>query len=372
MVDDTGFPKQGAHSVGVARQYCGQLGKQDNCRVAVSLSVANDHASLPVAWRLYLPEAWAEDPPRRAKAGVPEEIGFETRTAIALGQLRRAREAGVPAGIVLGDAGYGDETDFRVGVSGLDLRCVLGIRPGTRVWPPGHAPLPPAPWSGRGRPPTRLRRGPEHQPVPVNDLAASLPRRARRGVTWREGSRAALTSRFAARRVRPAHRDTLRSEPWPEEWLLIEWPEGAEEPSRCWPSNLPPRVALKDLVHAAKARWRIERDYRELKQGSASVTTRAAAGAASTTTPASPSPPTASSWPSAAFSPLSPASPAAGSRHLRYPKASGRAVPARPERHVPHSIATIRRRPTAGLVRVLPRCPCRLRKQNARKINVTQ
>ena len=266
MVDDTSFPKQGEHSVGVARQYCGQLGKQENCQVAVSLSVANDQASLPVAYRLYLPEGWAADPQRRAKAGVPEEIGFETKTAIALGQLRQAREAGIPVGIVLGDAAYGDESDFRVGVAELDLHYVLGIRPGTSVWPPGRAPLPPAPWSGRGRPPTRLRRSLEHQPVSVKDLALGLPPGAWRTVTWREGSQADLTSRFAALRVRPAHRDTLRSEPWPEEWLLIEWPEGAEEPAKYWLSNLPPRTALKDLVHTAKARWRIERDYQELKQ----------------------------------------------------------------------------------------------------------
>ncbi len=127
IVDDTAFPKQGEHSVGVARQPCGQLGKQDNCQVAVSLSVANDHASLPVAYRLYLPETWAADPARRAKAGVPEEIGFETKTAIALGQLRQARAEGVPEGVVLGDAGYGDETHFRVGVHGLGLHYVLGM-----------------------------------------------------------------------------------------------------------------------------------------------------------------------------------------------------------------------------------------------------
>src|ERR671917_1404812 len=155
MVDDTGFPKQGRHSVGVARQYCGQLGKQENCQVALSLSVANDHASLPVAYRLYLPEARVEDPARRAKAGVPEEVGFETKTAIALDQLRQAREAGVPVGTVLGDAAYGDECDFRVGVAELELHHVLGIRGPTTVWPPGQAPLPPAPWSGRGRPPAR-------------------------------------------------------------------------------------------------------------------------------------------------------------------------------------------------------------------------
>src|SRR5919112_4638950 len=128
IVDDTAFPKQGEHSVGVARQYCGCLGKQDNCQVAVSLSVANDQASLPVAYRLYLPEGWAEDPLRRAKAGVPEEIGFETKTAIALDQLRQAREAGIPVDTVLGDAAYGDESDFRVGVAELELHYVPGIR----------------------------------------------------------------------------------------------------------------------------------------------------------------------------------------------------------------------------------------------------
>ena len=172
----------------------------------------------------------------------------------------------MPPGVVLGDAGYGDETAFRVGVGDLGLQYVLGIRSGTGVWPPGQAPLPPPPWSGRGRPPTRLRRGADHQPVAVKDFALGLPKRAWRTVTWREGSRAALASRFAARRVRPAHRDTTRSEPWPEEWLLIEWPEGAEEPAKYWLSNLPPRTALKDLVHVAKARWLVERDYRELKQ----------------------------------------------------------------------------------------------------------
>src|SRR3712207_1940171 len=148
----------------------------------------------------------------------------------SLGRLQQALAEGVPAGVVLGDAGYGDECDFRVGVAALELRYVLGLRSGTTVWPPGQAPSPPAPWSGRGRPPTRLRRSPEHQPVSVKGLALGLPSKAWRSVTWREGSQADLASRFAARRVRPAHHDTLRSEPWPEEWLLIEWPGGAGEP----------------------------------------------------------------------------------------------------------------------------------------------
>jgi len=266
IVDDSGFPKQGTHSVGVARQYCGQLGKQDNCQVAVSLSVANDHASLPIAYRLFLPEVWADDPARRAKVGVPETIRFETKTTIALGQLRQALAAGVPVGIVLGDAAYGDETDFRVGVTDLGLRYVLGVRPGTSVWAPGTGPLPPAPWSGRGRIPTRLRRDAQNQPVTLKALAISLPTWAWRKVTWREASQGKLSSRFAAVRVRPAHRDTQRSKPWPEEWLLIEWPEGDGEPAKYWFSNLPRRTSLKRLVRVAKARWWIERDYQELKQ----------------------------------------------------------------------------------------------------------
>ena len=266
IVDDSGFPKQGTHSVGVARQYCGQLGKQDNCQVAVSLSVANDHASLPIAYQLFLPEVWADDPARRAKAGVPDTIRFESKTVVALGQLRQALAAGVPVGIVLGDAAYGDETAFRVGVTDLGLRYVLGVRSGTSVWVPGTGPLPPLPWSGRGRRPTKLRRDAENQPGTLKALALSLPAQNWRKVTWREGTRGELSSRFAAVRVRPAHRDTQRSEPWPEEWLLIEWPVGDAEPTKYWVSNLSRRTTLKRLVRVAKARWWIERDYQDLKQ----------------------------------------------------------------------------------------------------------
>ena len=266
IVDDSGFPKQGRHSVGVARQYGGQLGKQDNCQVAVSLSVANDHASLPLAYQLYLPGTWAGDPERRAKAGVPEEIGFATKPEIALAQIRQALEEEVPPGIVLGDAGYGVDTAFRWAIAEAGLTYGLGVQSSASLWPPGKAPLPVPAYGGRGRPPTRVQRTPEHGPVSAKKLAEGLPARAWRSVTWREGSKTALSSRFAPLRVRPAHRDTLRSEPWPEEWLLVEWPEGAEEPTTYWLSNLPPRTALKQLVHTAKARWLIERDYQELKQ----------------------------------------------------------------------------------------------------------
>ena len=143
IVDDTGFPKKGVHSVGVARQYCGQLGKQDNCQIAVSLSVANDQASLPVAWRLYLPEGWANDPARRAKAGVPEDVVFRTKPEIALDQIRTALSAGVPSGVVLADAGYGVDTAFRSGLTAMGLSYIVGIQSSTSLWPPGMEPLPP-------------------------------------------------------------------------------------------------------------------------------------------------------------------------------------------------------------------------------------
>src|SRR5271156_3163128 len=161
IIDDTGFPKKGKHSVGVARQYCGQLGKQDNCQVAVSLSVANDAASLPVAYRLYLPEDWARDSKRRRKTGVPEDVRFKTKPEIALEQIDAACKAGLPRGVVLMDAGYGSNTDLRAGVSALALCYVAGILPQTTVWASGTGPLPPKKWSGRGRHPKLIRRGDE-------------------------------------------------------------------------------------------------------------------------------------------------------------------------------------------------------------------
>ena len=157
IADDSGMPKQGTHSVGVARQYCGQLGKTANCQVAVSLSLATAQASLPIAYRLYLPEAWTEDPIRCRTAGVPAEVKFATKPKISLAQIKAAKQAGVPGDVVAADAGYGDETDYRDGISALGLRYVVGIKPGTTVWEPGTGPLLPKPWSGRGRKPTRLR-----------------------------------------------------------------------------------------------------------------------------------------------------------------------------------------------------------------------
>jgi SRSO17 transposase len=266
IVDDTGFPKKGKHSVGVARQYCGQVGKQDNCRVAVSLSVATWSSSLPIAYRLYLPKEWAEDSERREKTEVPEEVEFQTKPAIALDQVRAAVEANLTRGVVLADAAYGINTEFRDGLTELNLQYVMGVQSSMTVWEPGKQPLPAKPRGTMGRPPRLLQRSTDHQPVSVKELAMSLPPTAFREITWREGTDRKLQSRFAAVRIRAAHRDYEQAEPHPEEWLLIEWPRGEKEPTKYWVSTLPPTTRLKALIKMAKHRWIIERDYEELKQ----------------------------------------------------------------------------------------------------------
>jgi SRSO17 transposase len=266
IVDDTSFPKKGRHSVGVARQSCGQLGKQDNCQVAVTLSLANGTASLPVAYRLYLPKEWTDDPVRLRQAGVPEAITFQTKPEIALAQIRAAAEAGLPRGVVLMDAGYGNDMHLRTGLTELDLIYIAGVLSNTSVWAQGHRPLPPKPWSGRGRPPTLMRRDSEHQPTSVKALALALGSEAWSEIAWREGSTDWLASRFARVRVQAAHRDYWLNEPRPQEWLLIEWPHGEKEPTKYWLSTLPEDIGFKRMVELAKLRWRIERDYQDLKQ----------------------------------------------------------------------------------------------------------
>jgi len=266
IIDDTGFPKKGKHSVGVTRQYCGQVGKQENCRVAVSLSVATWNSSLPIAYRLYLPKEWAEDTERREKTEVPEEVVFQTKPEIALEQLKAAVAAKITPGVVLADAAYGINTEFREAVSQLGLQYVVGVQSSMTVWESGKQPLPAKPRGATGRPPRRLRRNAEHQPVSVKQLAMGLPSKAFKDLTWREGAQRKLRSRFAAVRVRPAHRDYDKEKPHAEQWLLIEWPKGETEPTKYWISTLTPDIKLKDLVKMAKHRWIIERDYEELKQ----------------------------------------------------------------------------------------------------------
>ncbi len=264
-VDDTAFPKKGEHSVAVARQYCGVVGKEDNCQVVVTVSLVNASMSVPCAYRLYLPEAWARDRARLRAAGVPEELGFEEKWRLALAQIDQLSADELPRAPVVADAGYGSNTEFREALTARGFSYAVGIMRDTTVWPHGQAPLTPPPSSGRGRPARRLRRDPDHQPVSVRALARQLDPASWQLVRWREGTKGQMQSRFALTAVRPAHRDHLRVTPRPAELLLIEWPRGESEPTRYWLSTLPPGTEIAELVRLAKIRWRIERDYQELK-----------------------------------------------------------------------------------------------------------
>ncbi len=259
IIDDTGFPKQGKHSVGVHHQYCGQLGKQANCQVAVSLSIANHWASLPVAYRLYLPKDWVVDDARREKTGVPLDIGFKTKPEIALEQIRWGCEAGLPRGVVLMDAAYGNDSRLRTGITALGLIYVAGVLPNTLVWPSGVGP------KRRGKPLNNTGRRDEPDLISIKEQALALPKHAWRTIRWREGSAEWLCSRFARVRVGVGH-NQLIPELLSQEWLLIEWPEGEPEPTKYWFSTLPANISFRELVDFAKLRWRIERDYQELKQ----------------------------------------------------------------------------------------------------------
>jgi SRSO17 transposase len=245
IIDDTSFPKKGRHSVGVHHQYCGQLGKQANCQVAVTLSIANHHGSLPIAYQLYLPRAWTDDRSRRAEAHVPRSVRFKTKPQIALEQIRAAVAANVARGVVLMDASYGTNSGLRRSITGLGLRYVAAIVSTVKVRPvcEGH---------------------PKPKRVSVEALARSLPKHAWRTITWREGSNAKLRSRFARVRVRAA---PIRGEArFAEETLLIEWPKDEAAPTKFWLATVDPDMPLRDLVDLAKMRWRIERDYEDLKQ----------------------------------------------------------------------------------------------------------
>jgi SRSO17 transposase len=259
IIDDTSFPKKGKHSVGVARQYCGQLGKQENCQVAVSLSLANHHASLPVAYRLYLPKDWAQDKPRRKKAKVPRQVRFQSKPEIALAQLCAAIAAGLPRGVALADPGYGNDARLRTGASALGLLYAMGVQSNILVWPHGTGPR------RRGHALNNTGRRDEPDLISVKELALGLPKKAWRKIRWREGSADWLSSRFARVRVRAAH-TYLPAEQIYEEWLLIEWPKDEDEPTKYWLSTLPAEISFEALVDTTKLRWRIERDYLELKQ----------------------------------------------------------------------------------------------------------
>jgi SRSO17 transposase len=259
IIDDTSFPKQGKHSVGVHHQYCGQLGKQANCQVTVSLSIANHAASLPVAYRLYLPEAWSKDRARRKKTGVPKDVKFKTKPEIALEQIRWACEAGLPRGVALMDTAYGNDSRLRAGMTELGVTYAVGIQPNTLMWRSGTGPR------RKGKPLNNTGRRDEPDLVSAKEVMLGLPKRAWRTVRWREGSTDWLSSRFARVRVRVGHNKLVPEKLLPE-WLLIEWPEGEAEPTKYWLSTLPSNISFRQLVDLAKMRWRVERDHQDLKQ----------------------------------------------------------------------------------------------------------
>ena len=261
VVDDTGFPKKGSHSVGVARQYSGTLGRVDNCQVAVSLHLAGEMGSGCIAMRLYLGKEWIDDRSRMTKVGVPTGIGFETKWEISLKQIDAAVTGGVRKHVVLADAGYGDVGEFRAGLRERGLSYAVGINGTPVVWPPGSNPQIPPRKVLKGPPPTRYR-DELNPPTSIGELALTLRYRK---VSWREGSKGWQSSRFAAMRIRTAHHHVQGEPPGEEEWLLCEWPEGEDAPTKHWLSTLPAAISIRALVRTAKLRWRVERDYQDLK-----------------------------------------------------------------------------------------------------------
>jgi SRSO17 transposase len=264
IIDDTGFPKQGTRSVGVARQYTGTLGKVASCQVAVTLQLATDREVAGLDARLYLPQAWTLDRPRCDQAGVPTDMSYEPKWQLALAMLRRAHLHGF-RGPVLADSLFGTVTAFREHLAADGWTYCVGIDSTLKVIAAdadlGRVPKP----SGRGRPPSRprkVRAGAKSPAVKqwALDHAADF-----RHVTWREGTKGKMSSRFAAWRVRPAHKLSAGKEPLSPCWLLAEWPQDAPHPTKYFFSNLPVATSLKRLVATAKSRWWIEHSYRELK-----------------------------------------------------------------------------------------------------------
>lgn len=262
VVDDTGFPKQGQHSVGVERQYSGTLGKTGNCQVAVSLHHVAEMGHTVVGWRLYIPESWAKDPQRRREAEIPEEVVFKPKWQLALDLLDQVRGWQLPDQTVIADSGYGDCTEFREALEVRQLSYVLGISPTLGVWskPPK---VEVAKYAGRGAPPTRSRYGTQ-RPSSVREVA--LQAKGWKKVRWREGTKGWLASRFLAMRVQPSHGFVRGQPPHKPVWLLVQWPEGEKEPTKYFLCDLPASYSLRRLVRLAKSRWKIEFDYRQLKQ----------------------------------------------------------------------------------------------------------
>lgn len=264
IIDDTGFPKQGRHSVGVARQYSGTLGKVGNCQIGVTLQYADGQDVFCLDAQLYLPQSWTDDRSRCQAAGVPDEVNYQPKWKQALEMVERAGGHGF-TGIVLADSAFGTVTKFRSQLSAAGWTWCVGVDSTLKVIA-ADADLGEVPeYSGTGRPPSRPRRvRAGAKSSSVREWATGRVKSFRK-VTWREGTREKLSGRFAAWRVRPAHRLSAGKEPQPECWLLVEWPADADAPAKYFLSNLPPNTSLKRLVHTAKDRWWVEHSYRQLK-----------------------------------------------------------------------------------------------------------
>jgi SRSO17 transposase len=247
IVDDTGFLKQGDDSVGVQRQYTGSAGKITNCQIGVSLAVASSSEHLPLDFELYLPECWANDPARREQARIPDEVTFKTKITLALEMIERARKAGIAGEIMLADAAYGDSSEFRNGVRRLGFDFAVGIQSNVRV--------------------VRLDRRDRinEKTETVAELVQRLGRKAFRKLTWREGTGSKLSSRFCFLRVKTTHDDGIPISEREPLWLVAEWLDGEEKPTKFLLTTLARRMSRKQIVRICKERWRTERMYEDLK-----------------------------------------------------------------------------------------------------------
>uniref|UniRef100_A0AAU1ZTS5 IS701 family transposase n=1 Tax=Streptomyces sp. NBC_00093 TaxID=2975649 RepID=A0AAU1ZTS5_9ACTN len=273
VIDDVSFPKCGRSSVGVARQYCGALGKRANCQVAVSVHAATDLASCPLEWELFLPEEWAHDSRRRTAAGVPEEVGHVAKPRLALGLLERLAGWLGSVPVIVADCGYGRSVSFRLALEERGWSYVMAVEPKEIARPAAAAPHLP-PYQGLGPPTLPRYREPARPLHQLIDAGTCFET-----VTWRQGSKGPMTSRFAVLEVRPSGKEATRTAQehaggrsrWngelPLRTLLVEQPDTAPEPTGYWMTNLPATTPIVDLVRFAKMRWRIEHDYRELKHG---------------------------------------------------------------------------------------------------------
>jgi SRSO17 transposase len=263
VIDDTGFPKKGKHSVGVQRQYSGTLGRVDNCQVAVSLHLAGEQGSGMIGFRLFLPESWATDRKRRKDVGVPSDVVAATKSELALAHLDAALAAGIRRHVVLADAGYGDSREFRDALDQRGLHYVVAVNGEPVVWPPGSAPRRTREPSGsKGELQTKYV-DENHPAIVLKELAPALRFKQ---VSWREGSKGWQSGHFAAIRVRTAHGHASGRPPGDEQWLLCQSTGDPKTPYKFWLSNLPLNTTAAALVRFAKLRWRVERDYQELKQ----------------------------------------------------------------------------------------------------------